>query len=81
MKNSTMKETTYWASSEAEKYSSLYFFVGKLATTTGSRPCKPRSSCTITKRKEKKKIEQYKCTDRAEHIINDTNTAIKRNES
>lgn len=39
-------ERTYWASSEDEKNASIYFLVGKLAITTGSSPCNPRSSCT-----------------------------------
>lgn len=37
------RQTVHWVSSTAEKNSSLYFFVGKLENTTGSRPCRPRS--------------------------------------
>lgn len=48
-RNSTMRGRAYWASSATEKNSSLYFFVGKFATATGSRPCNPRSSCTMEK--------------------------------
>lgn len=44
-----IKRGTYWVSSAAAKYSSLNFFIGKLATTTGSTPCNPLSSCNITK--------------------------------